>query len=42
MEMGCADSIIADNMVRSKSDYLRTRAKVTAAHDPKPVELAAK
>ncbi len=42
MELGCADSIIADNMVRSKSDYLRTRAKVTAAHDPKPVELAAK
>jgi len=41
MEMSCKDPDEGDRMIRSKSEFLRTRAKVTAAHDKSPVQKAA-
>jgi hypothetical protein len=41
MEMGCANPDDGDRMIRSKSEFLRTRAKVTAVHDKSPNKKAA-
>jgi hypothetical protein len=41
MEMTCTDPEEADRMIRAKSEFLRTRAKVTAAHDKSPAKKAA-
>ena len=42
MELEQADELVADLLIRSKSDFLRARAHVITAHDAEPVELAAK
>lgn len=40
MEQPCADE--ADQLIRSKSNFLRGRANVTTVHDSEPTEVAAK
>ena len=42
MELEQADEDVADQLIRSKSNFLRGRSSVTTVHDPAPMELAAK
>jgi len=41
MEFRIADVEVADQAIRAKSDFLRTRAKVTTAHDEAPNQVMA-
>jgi len=41
MEMSCNDPDEGDRMIRTKSEFLRTRAKVTAGHEKSPDKQAA-
>jgi len=39
--MSCNDPDEGDRMIRTKSEFLRTRAKVTAGHEKSPDKQAA-
>jgi len=41
MELAEEDAAAADRMIRAKADFLRSRAKVTAAHDAPPEQAMA-